>query len=108
VESLKMVGMPASASFVFVGEGRLNQTIVLFPNADFALVCNLLQGIHGQPVDDRPATLLSGSGAIIDGDRPSPPQPRRLDRGYPISGRSPESACCLQPKLHGAFVTRTS
>jgi hypothetical protein len=62
--------MPASTSFVFDGEGRLNQTIVLFPNADL--------------------------------------QPRRLDRGYPISGRSPESACCLQPKLHGAFVTRTS
>ena len=49
-----MVGMPASASFVFDAEGRLSRTIVLFPNADFALICSLLQGIHGQPVDDRP------------------------------------------------------
>jgi hypothetical protein len=49
-----MVGMPASVSFVFDAGGRLSRTIVLFPNADFALICNLLQGIHGQPNDDRP------------------------------------------------------
>jgi hypothetical protein len=54
VESVQMVGMPASVSFVFDAGGRLSRTIVLFPNADFALICNLLQGIHGQPNDDRP------------------------------------------------------
>ncbi len=54
VELLQMVGMPASASFVFDAQGRLIQTIVLFPNADFALVCSLLQGIHGTAIEDRP------------------------------------------------------
>jgi hypothetical protein len=54
VESLEMVGMPASVSFVFDAEGRLSRTIVLFPNADYGLICNLLQGIHGQAIDDRP------------------------------------------------------
>jgi hypothetical protein len=54
VESVQMVGMPASVSFAFDAGGLLNQTIVLFANADFALIANLLQGIHGQPVEDRP------------------------------------------------------
>jgi hypothetical protein len=54
VESLEMVGMPASVSFVFDAEGRLSRTIVLFPNAAYGLICNLLQGIHGQAIDDRP------------------------------------------------------
>jgi hypothetical protein len=57
VESVQMVGMPASVSFVFDADGKLGRTIVLFPNADFALICNLLQGIHGQPIDDRPGQM---------------------------------------------------
>jgi hypothetical protein len=54
VESVEMVRLPASVSFAFDAGGLLNQTIVLFANADFALVGSLLQGIHGQPVEDRP------------------------------------------------------
>jgi hypothetical protein len=54
VESVEMVGMPASVSFVFDAEGKLSRTIVLFPNADYGLICGLLQGIHGQAIDDRP------------------------------------------------------
>ena len=54
VESLEMVRMPASVSFVFDAEGRLSRTIVLFPNADYGLICGLLQGIHGEAIDDRP------------------------------------------------------
>ena len=54
VEEVQMVGMPASVSFAFDEQNKLNETIVLFPNADFALVSSLLQGIHGEPVDDRP------------------------------------------------------
>jgi hypothetical protein len=54
VESVQMVGMPASVSFTFDAQGKLSRTIVLFPNGDFGLICSLLQGIHGEPVDDRP------------------------------------------------------
>ena len=54
VESVQMVGMPASVSFVFDAEGKLSRTIVLFPNADYGLICSLLQGIHGEAMDDRP------------------------------------------------------
>ena len=54
VESVEMVGMPASVSFVFDAEGKLSRTIVLFPNADFGLISNLLTGIHGEAVDGRP------------------------------------------------------
>jgi len=54
VESVEMVRMPASVSFVFDAEGRLSRTIVLFPNADFGLISDLLTGIHGEAVDDRP------------------------------------------------------
>jgi hypothetical protein len=43
-----------ASSFVFDAEGRLSRTIVLFPNADFGLISNLLQGVHGQGVDDGP------------------------------------------------------
>ena len=32
----------------------MSRTIVLFPNADFGLICGLLQGIHGEAIDDRP------------------------------------------------------
>ena len=54
VESLEMVGLPASVSFVFDANGQLSQTMVLFPNADLALASSLVQGIHGTPADDRP------------------------------------------------------
>jgi hypothetical protein len=32
----------------------VTETVVRFSNADLALVSNLLQGIHGEPVEDRP------------------------------------------------------
>jgi hypothetical protein len=54
VESVEMVGLAASTSFVFDADGKLSQTIVLFPNVDFALVSNALNGVHGKPADDRP------------------------------------------------------
>jgi hypothetical protein len=47
-----MVGMPATVSFVFNGEGRLSETVVLFPNADFGLISSLMTGIQGQAADD--------------------------------------------------------
>ena len=49
-----MLGMPASVSFSFDSDGKLAETLVRFSNADFALISNLLQGIHGEPVEDRP------------------------------------------------------
>lgn len=51
VERLTMVGMPASASFAFNGD-KLAQTVVLFADADPALLAGLLQGIHGKPVNE--------------------------------------------------------
>jgi hypothetical protein len=56
VESTQMLGMPASVSFSFDAAGKLTETVVRFSNADFALITNLLQGIHGQAVEDRPGT----------------------------------------------------
>jgi hypothetical protein len=76
VESLTMVGMPASASFAFADD-KLVQTVVLFPNSDTALIAGLLQGIHGAPVDaskgqwrdDRRGTILTaipnGRGTLL-------------------------------------------
>lgn len=76
VERLTMVGMAASASFAFNGD-KLAQTVVLFPDADPALVASLLQGIHGKPVsegqgiwrDERRGTTItaipSGRGTIL-------------------------------------------
>jgi hypothetical protein len=54
VESIQMLGLPASVSFSFDAAGKLTETVVRFSNADLALVSNLLQGIHGEPVEDRP------------------------------------------------------
>ena len=59
VEAIEMVGSPASVSFAFDGEGRLAETTVLFAHADFALISNLMRGIHGTPVDDRPGASPS-------------------------------------------------
>jgi hypothetical protein len=56
VESIQMLGLPASVSFSFDAAGKLTETVVRFSNADFALVSNLLQGIHGEAVEDRPGT----------------------------------------------------
>jgi hypothetical protein len=76
VESLTMVGMPASASFAFADD-KLVQTVVLFPNSDTALIAGLLQGLHGAPVDaskgqwrdDRRGTILTaipnGRGTLL-------------------------------------------
>ena len=52
VERLEMVGMPASTSFAFNSDGKLAQTVVLFPDSDPALLTGLLQGIHGKPMDE--------------------------------------------------------
>lgn len=52
VERLTMVGMPASASFAFDSGDKLSQTVVLFADADPALMAGLLQGIHGKLVDE--------------------------------------------------------
>lgn len=48
MESVEMVGLPASVAFVFDAGGYLVQTIVLFANADFAQVSGMINGIHGQ------------------------------------------------------------
>lgn len=56
IESTQMLGMPAAVSFSFDAAGKLIETVVRFTNADFALVSNLLRGIHGEPVEDRPGT----------------------------------------------------
>jgi len=56
VESTQMLGMLASVSFSFDAAGKLTETVVRFSDADFALISNLLQGIHGEPVEDRPGT----------------------------------------------------
>ncbi|CAN5712145.1 hypothetical protein BH11PSE3_BH11PSE3_26160 [soil metagenome] len=59
VESLTMVGMPASAAFAFDGQGQLNQTAVLFPRTDSELMSGLLGGIHGEAVEGRPGDPTS-------------------------------------------------
>jgi hypothetical protein len=56
IASIQMLGMPASVSFSFDAAGKLTETVVRFSNADFALISDLLQGIHGQAVEDRPGT----------------------------------------------------
>lgn len=53
VEGITMIGMPASASFAFDNNDKLNQTIVYFPGSDMGLLVNLLKGIHGAPVDEQ-------------------------------------------------------
>ena len=54
IEQVDMVGLHGATSFVFDGKGALVQTIVLFPNVDFAQASGMLHGIHGQPAEDRP------------------------------------------------------
>jgi len=56
VDGITMIGMPASASFAFDGQRGLVQTLVLFPNAEPALLSSLLLGIHGKPAEDPSAT----------------------------------------------------
>ena len=56
IESIQMLGLPASVSFSFDAAGKLTETVVRFSNADFDLIVNLLQGIHGEAVEDRPGT----------------------------------------------------
>jgi hypothetical protein len=56
VDGITMIGMPASASFAFDGQRGLVQTLVLFPNAEPALLSSLLLGIHGKPVEDPSTT----------------------------------------------------
>ena len=54
IPSVSVVGLPASTAFVFDGSGHFSQTIVLFANADPALVTTTLQGALGKPVEDSP------------------------------------------------------
>jgi hypothetical protein len=54
IPSVETIGLAASVAFAFDAKGQLNQTIVLFPNAEFELVCRILQSVHGNPIDDRP------------------------------------------------------
>ena len=54
VPSVNVIGLQASTAFVFDGSGHLSQTIVLFPNADAALVTSALQGALGTAAEDRP------------------------------------------------------
>lgn len=54
IPSVNVIGLPASTAFVFDGSGQLSQTIVLFANADAALVTSTLQGALGKPDDERP------------------------------------------------------
>ena len=54
IPSVNMIGLQASTAFVFDGSGHLSQTIVLFPNADSALVTSTLQGALGKPAEDSP------------------------------------------------------
>jgi hypothetical protein len=54
IDSMEMLGMPASVAFFFDGQGRLNGTVVTFKDAGFGLISGLLQGIHGPPVADQP------------------------------------------------------
>jgi len=56
VNSITMIGMPASVSFAFDGQRGLVQTLVSFPNADPALLSSLLLGIHGKSVEDPSTT----------------------------------------------------
>lgn len=51
VESVTMVGLPASVSFAFDESNQLVQTVVLFPGADLELIASLLQGIRGTPAE---------------------------------------------------------
>jgi hypothetical protein len=91
VESLEMVGMPASVSFVFDAEGRLSRTIVLFPNAAYGLICNLLQGIHGQAIDDRPGQAPVKVWQDIKADLPSPPRQPAPDRRSSTNRRTAQA-----------------
>ena len=54
IPSVNVIGLQASTAFVFDGSGHLSQTIVLFPDADAALVTNALQGALGKAAEERP------------------------------------------------------
>lgn len=60
IDEVTMVGMPATVTFGFDAEGQLNQTAVMFKNADFGLISNMLQGIHGSPVAEPSGNPLVG------------------------------------------------
>ncbi len=53
VEGLRMLSQPVTVSFAFDEGGRLAQTVVVFPDTDFAVVAKMLTGINGNPVSER-------------------------------------------------------
>jgi hypothetical protein len=60
IENTQMLGLPCAVTFFFDEQGRLNRTVVTFARTDFAMVANLLQGIHGSPVSQQPGGMPSG------------------------------------------------
>lgn len=54
IPSVDTIGLQASTAFVFDDSGHLSQTIVLFPDADSALVASALQGALGKAAEDSP------------------------------------------------------
>lgn len=52
VESVNMLGLPASAAFVFDAGDLLIETVVLFANTDIVQSSGLLQGVLGQPAGE--------------------------------------------------------
>lgn len=57
VESVDMVGLHGATSFVFGANGELIRTVVFFPAADFAQASAMLNGVQGQPAEDRPGAM---------------------------------------------------
>jgi len=48
-----MLSMAITVSFGFDESGRLDQTVVRFPDTDFTVVSKILTGIHGDPIAER-------------------------------------------------------
>jgi len=79
VEGLRMLSHPVTVSFAFDEGGRLTQTVVVFPDTDFAVVAKMLTGINGTPVSERPGSRPTamwrdnqrGSTITVTGNGPS-------------------------------------
>lgn len=54
VDGIHMLAMPVSVSFGFDESGRLDQTVVVFPDSEFTVVAKMLTGINGNPISERP------------------------------------------------------
>jgi hypothetical protein len=60
IDDAQMLGLPCSVAFFFDAQGRLNRTVVTFKNTDYAMIANLLQGVHGQPVSSQAGSTPTG------------------------------------------------